>query len=242
MPETSTGKARSGTIGIGRAARSQGVSATRVRRRVGSVRPLRFPRRGWRRRVPSDRSAGWADTKVTAGRRKAVEVIAIDAILENRGSEPFDVVEVLQDMQKSCGYLPEEGLRQVSDSFGVPLIEVFRLASFYKAFSLKPRGRHLVTVCLGTACHVRGAPRMLDEVASQLGVGPGETTEDQAFTVETVNCLGACALGPVVVLDGQYHDHMTSAKLRGLLSMVRTMDLEAARETTPAHIPAAASV
>ncbi len=180
--------------------------------------------------------------KVTAGRRKAVEVVAIDAILENRGSEPFDVVEVLQDLQESCGYLPEEGLRQVSDLFGVPLIEVFRLASFYKAFSLKPRGRHLLTVCLGTACHVRGAPRMLDEVVSQLGVGPGETTEDRAFTVETVNCLGACALGPVVVLDGEYHDHMTSAKLRGLLSMVRATDLEAAREPTPARIPAAASV
>jgi NADH:ubiquinone oxidoreductase subunit E len=180
--------------------------------------------------------------QVAAERRKAVEMIAIDAILENRGSEPFDLVEVLQDLQESCGYLPEEGLRQVSDLFGVPLIEVFRLASYYKAFSLKPRGRHLVTVCLGTACHVRGAPRMLDEVMSQLGVGPGETTEDRAFTIETVNCLGACALGPVVVLDGEYHDHMTSAGLRRLLNTVRASDVEAARETTADHIPAAASV
>ncbi len=119
-------------------------------------------------------------------------------------------------------------LREVSDSFGVPLIEVFRLANFYKAFSLQPRGRHLVTVCTGTACHVRGTPRILDEVLAQLHVAPGETTEDRAFTVETVNCLGACALGPVVVLDGEYHDHMTPAKLRELLETVRTHDRELA--------------
>ena len=84
----------------------------------------------------------------------------------------------------------------------MPLIEVFSLANFYKAFSLEPRGRHLLTVCAGTACHVRGAPSMLDEVTAQLEVEPGETTDDRAFTLETVNCLGACALGPVVVIDG----------------------------------------
>ncbi len=149
---------------------------------------------------------------------------SIDAILENRGAEPFDIVEVLQDLQESYGYLPEQELYRVSESFGVPLIEVFRLANFYKAFSLKPRGRHLVTVCTGTACHVRGAPRMLDEVVAQLEIGPGETTEDRAFTLETVNCLGACALGPVVVVDGEYHDHMSPAKLRTLLGVVRAQD------------------
>jgi len=153
-----------------------------------------------------------------------MELTDIDAVLENRGAEPFDIVEVLQDLQESHGYLPEEALYRVSDSFGVPLIEVFRLANFYKAFSLKPRGRHLLTVCTGTACHVRGAPRMLDEVLAQLEVGPGETTEDRAFTLETVNCLGACALGPVVVVDGEYHDHMSPAKLRTLLGAVRAQD------------------
>jgi NADH:ubiquinone oxidoreductase subunit E len=180
--------------------------------------------------------------RATTGRRKAVEASVMDAILDNRGAEPFDIVEVLQDLQESCGYLPAEALCRVSESFGVPLIEVFRLASFYKAFSLEPRGRHLLTVCLGTACHVRGAPRMLDEVVSQLGVGPGETTEDRAFTVVTVNCLGACALGPVVVLDGEYHDHMSSTKLRGLLGTARAADREAARETTVGHVQAVASV
>ncbi len=150
----------------------------------------------------------------------------LDEILEGRGGEGFDVIEVLQDIQGSYDYLPEEALRRVSASFGLPLIEVFQLASFYKAFSLEPRGRHLVTACLGTACHVRGGSRFLDEILGQLGVQPGETTEDGAFTVETVNCLGACALAPVVVVDGTYYDHMTPAKLRQLLEAVRAQDLE----------------
>jgi len=106
----------------------------------------------------------------------------------------------------------------------VPLIEVFRLANFYQAFSLKPRGRHLVTVCQGTACHVQGAPKLVDEVLGQLGVEPGETTKDGAFTVETVNCLGACALAPVIIIDGQYYEHMTSMKLRDLIEAFRAED------------------
>ncbi len=152
----------------------------------------------------------------------------VDAILENRGAEPFDIMEAMQDLQELHGYLPEWVLRRVSEKLEVPLIEVFRLANFYKAFSLQPRGRHLLTVCTGTACHVRGAPRMLDEVVTELQIGPGETTADRTFTVETVNCLGACALSPVVVIDGTYHDNMTPAKLRGLLEAVRAQDRELA--------------
>ena len=110
----------------------------------------------------------------------------------------------------------------------VPLIEVFRLANFYKAFSLKPRGRHLITVCEGTACHVQGSPRVVEEVLLQLDVQRGETTKDGAFTVETVNCVGACALAPVVIVDGVYHDHMTPAKLRDLLETIRQQDQEVA--------------
>lgn len=165
----------------------------------------------------------------------------LDLILENRGTEPFDIIEVLQDLQELRGYLPEESLRTVSASLGVPLIEVFRLASFYKAFSLIPRGRHLVTVCLGTACHVRGAPRMLDEVSAQLQIEPGETTSDGAFTVQTVNCLGACALGPVVVVDGEYHDHMSPAKLRSLLGAIRAEDRETPVEPEADRVEVAAN-
>jgi NADH-quinone oxidoreductase subunit E len=130
-------------------------------------------------------------------------------------------MEVLQDIQVAYHYLPEEALCRVSETMGVPLLEVFRLANFYKAFTLKPRGKHLMTVCMGTACHVRKSPRFLSEVRRELKVEPGGTTPDGEFTLETVNCLGACALAPVVILDGTYYEHMTPAKLRNLLEAVR---------------------
>ncbi len=145
----------------------------------------------------------------------------LDNILETTGKSSSELIEVLQEVQKTYNYLPEDILRNVSEKLEVPLIEVFRVANFYKAFTLKPRGEHILTVCMGTACHVRGAPKFLDEVLGQLGIKPGETTEDGEFTVETVNCLGACALGPVVVLDGKYYDHMTAGKLRVLIQKYR---------------------
>jgi NADH-quinone oxidoreductase subunit E len=157
-----------------------------------------------------------------------MDVHRVDAVLEGRGAEPFDIIEVMQDLQELHGYLPEWVLRRVSDKLEIPLIEVFRLANFYKAFSLDPRGRHLLTVCSGTACHVRGAPRLLDEVTAELKVQPGETTSDLAFTLETVNCLGACALSPVMVVDGKYHESMTPARLRTLLAAIRAEDWELA--------------
>jgi len=153
-----------------------------------------------------------------------MELAGLDAILEGREGRPEQLIEVLHDMQAEYQYLPEEGLRIVSEKLGVPQIEVFRVASFYKAFSLVPRGRHLLTVCMGTACHVRGAPRLLDALSGEIDVSPGETTADGAFTLERVNCLGCCALGPVVVLDGAYHDHMTPGKLRKLVAAVREKD------------------
>ena len=148
-------------------------------------------------------------------------------IFEGRSGEPRYLIEVLLDIQQTEGHIPQEVMCSVSERLCVPLIEVYRVASFYKAFSLEPRGRHVVTVCMGTACHVRNAKRMLDEVAGQLGIEPGETTEDKLFTVESVNCLGACALGPVVVLDGVYHHHMTPGKLRKLIQSVRDTEQEA---------------
>lgn len=145
----------------------------------------------------------------------------IESLLRKRKKSPRELIEVLQDIQAAHKYLPEEALRRVSQKLEVPLIEVFRVANFYKVFTLKPRGKHLLTVCMGTACHVRGAPKFLDEVLSLLNIKPGSTTEDGEFTVETVNCLGACALGPIVVLDGKYYDHMTAAKLRNLVQKTR---------------------
>ena len=145
----------------------------------------------------------------------------IDKLLENRKNSPNELIEVLQDVQENYDYLPEDVLKTISEKLEIPLIEVFRVANFYKAFTLKPRGEHLLTACMGTACYVRGAPKFLDEVLGQLNVRPGETTEDGKFTVETVSCLGACALGPIVVLDGKYYDHMTAGKLRNLIQKVR---------------------
>ena len=144
----------------------------------------------------------------------------LNKILEKR-CQPSELIEALQDIQLAYNFLPEEALRITAERLEVPVIEVFRVANFYKAFALKPRGKHLVTVCMGTACHVRGAPKFLDEVLGQLNVKPDETTEDGEFTVETVNCLGACALGPVAVINGKYHKHMTSAKLRDLIHKLR---------------------
>lgn len=144
----------------------------------------------------------------------------ISELLENRKKSSYELIEVLQDIQEEYSYLPEDILKTVSEVLKVPLIEVFRVANFYKAFTLKPRGEHLITACMGTACYVRGAPKFLDEILGQLNVRPGETTEDGKFTVETVSCLGACALGPVVILDGKYYDHMTAGKLRDLIQRV----------------------
>jgi NADH:ubiquinone oxidoreductase subunit E len=154
----------------------------------------------------------------------------LEKILKDRRSQPPQLVEVLQDVQEAFGYVPQEAMTAVARELGVPLIEVCRVAHFYKAFSLRPRGRHVITVCMGTACHVRGAPRMLDQVRGELGIAPGQTTPDRMFTLERVNCLGACALGPVVVLDGKYHAKMTPGKLRELLESVRAGAKEVTRE------------
>ncbi len=144
----------------------------------------------------------------------------LEGALKGRENHPHQLIEVLQDIQEKEGYISQDAMRAVSTTLGAPLIEVYRVASFYKAFTLSPRGKHLITVCTGTACHVRGAPRLLDELNGQLDVEPGQTTDDGMFTVESVNCLGACALGPIAVLDGQYHDHMTPVKLRKLIKSV----------------------
>lgn len=141
----------------------------------------------------------------------------LNTILEGRRSQPHQLIEVLQDVQESFGYLPEDAIRTVSRELGVPLIEVYGVASFYKAFSLKPRGKNVITICTGTACHVRGARLLLNQATSQLGVEPGDMTEDGMFTIEHVNCLGACALGPVVTENGSCHHHMAPGKLRKLI-------------------------
>jgi NADH-quinone oxidoreductase subunit E len=145
------------------------------------------------------------------------EMKKIEKIIKKRQKEPGALVSILQDVQEVYNYLPKEALVAVAEKMQLPLIDICGTATFYKAFSLKPRGKHLVTVCLGTACHVRGGPWIVEELENMLGINPGETTEDGLFTLETVNCLGACALGPVMVIDGEYYGQMTIKKVRNIL-------------------------
>jgi NADH-quinone oxidoreductase subunit E len=151
---------------------------------------------------------------------------ALEQILEGRRSQPNQLIEVLHDVQANYGYIPREAVESVSQGLGVPLIEVYRVASFYKAFKLKPSGKHVLTMCAGTACHVRGSGLLLDHAMDQLGVKPGEVTSDGLFSIEHVNCLGACALGSIVAENGSYHHHMTPAKLRKLIETLRSQETE----------------
>ncbi len=151
----------------------------------------------------------------------------LQSILEPRRSQPHQLIEALQDVQELYGYIPQDAAMTVAKELGVPPVDVYSVASFYKAFTLSPKGKHMITVCSGTACHVRGADSMVSQIQAQLGIEPGGTTDDRLFSVESVNCLGACALGPVVVLDGEYHDHMTPAKLRKLVRRIQKQERQA---------------
>ena len=151
---------------------------------------------------------------------------ALNQILEGRRSQPNQLIEVLQDVQENYGYISKEAIQTVSRDLGMPLIEVYRVASFYKAFRLKPAGKNTLTFCMGTACHVRGARLLLDQATAQLGIEPGEVTPDGLFSIEYVNCLGACALGPIVTENGTYHHHMTPGKLRKLIETLGSQEKE----------------
>lgn len=157
--------------------------------------------------------------------------LTLDSILEGRRSQPHQLIEVLHDVQEHYGYISEEAMRAISNDLGVPLMEVYRVVSFYKTFELKPLGKNVITMCMGTACHVRGSKLLINQANGQLGVEPGEMTEDGLFSVKHVNCLGACALAPIVVKNGSYHHHMTPGKLRGLIESIRSVE---AQETADA--------
>jgi len=141
----------------------------------------------------------------------------VDSVLARYQRDPGMLVAILQDVQAEHNYLPREALERVSEGLSVPLSQVYSVATFFKALSLEPRGRHLINVCLGTACHVRGAVKVLEAMERELAIKSGETTKDFAFTLETVNCVGACALGPVVIVDGEYHGQMNTEKVKGVL-------------------------
>lgn len=143
-----------------------------------------------------------------------------DIVDRHRGKRGA-LLSVLQDVQSRYGYLSREALELVAEGTGRSLADVFGVATFYRAFSLKPRGKHVASVCVGTACHVRGAPMLLEEFERQLKTTAGETTADREFTLETVNCLGACALGPIVVTDGRYHSRVKTTRVKQILKRTR---------------------
>ena len=141
----------------------------------------------------------------------------VGSILDKYECNQGMLVSILQDTQAALGYLAREALVEVSNVLEVPLSQVYSVATFFRAFSLQPRGRHLIDVCLGTACHVRGAVGILDSIERETGIKPGETSEDMRFSLETVNCVGACALGPIVIIDGKYEGEMKIDKVKRLL-------------------------
>jgi NADH-quinone oxidoreductase subunit E len=141
----------------------------------------------------------------------------IDQIIDKHHADPSYLIQVLLDIQAENHWLPREALEQVAARLQVPMTRIQHIATFYKAFSLVPKGRHEIHICVGTACHVRGAQRVLDTVQDLTGIQPGETDLDLKFSLETVNCLGCCALGPVLEIDGQTHGKMAPARTAEVL-------------------------
>ncbi len=147
--------------------------------------------------------------------------VQTDQISSGQDEGHGEIIATLERIQAKYSYLPEEALRKVAEQTGRSLVDIYAVATFYKAFSLKPRGKHLLSVCLGTACHVRGGPAIAEEVKHQLNIGAGETTSDNEFTLETVNCLGVCALGPVIVVDGHYFPKVKIPMVKEIIEKVR---------------------
>jgi NADH:ubiquinone oxidoreductase subunit E len=160
-----------------------------------------------------------------------VESETAEVTLEQFDGRRSNLIPILQQIQATYSYLPRDVLRRVAQKLRVPLPELYQVATFYRSFSLVPRGKHVVQVCLGTACHVRGAPSVLDRMLRDLKLpGPG-TTEDRQFTVETVRCIGCCGLAPVAKVDANTHPHLTQTKVPGLLKRYRRADAASAADT-----------
>jgi len=143
---------------------------------------------------------------------------AITQIIEKMAGDKSALIQVLLRIQRENNWLPKDVLMMVSQKLDVPLTQIYHIATFYKAFSLVPKGRHSVLVCMGTACHVRGAPRLLDRITEFLNMKPGETSNDMRFSLNTVNCLGCCALGPVMVIDGEYHSNPPTKEMEKIFA------------------------
>lgn len=145
----------------------------------------------------------------------------VDAVIDQWGAKPESLLQIMLDVNHRFNYLPKESLLRISERLRMPVNQVYSVANFFKVFSLTPRGRTMVHVCTGTACHVKGAPKLLDRIRQDLGLEPGQTTEDLALTLETVNCVGACASAPVVVVRGETYSEMTPNKMASLIKEIK---------------------
>ena len=141
----------------------------------------------------------------------------VDGIIDKYQEKRTALISILHDIQDRYHHLPEGALRKVASRLQMDLNDIYGVATFYKSFSLIPRGKHSVTLCLGTACHVRGGPKILREVKKLLNIDPGQTTEDKQFSLNVVNCLGVCAIGPVMFVDGKFYGEMNPVKARKVI-------------------------
>jgi NADH:ubiquinone oxidoreductase subunit E len=167
--------------------------------------------------------AGIDRTQMEAGLAEftADQLEEVDEIIGRYKSKPGALIPVLEQVQEVCGYLPMALQYRVAKGLNLPVANVYGVVSFYSFFTMVPRGKHVIRVCLGTACYVRGGQRILEELVHQLGIEPGECTEDRNFSLETVRCLGACGLAPVMVIDEDTHGQMKPAKLSGVIAQYK---------------------
>jgi len=147
-----------------------------------------------------------------------MELSKVDMTVDRYGKKPWALISILQDIQSEIGYLPSVVLKEVAEKMEIPLTQIYGVATFYKSLSFIPQGKHTVTFCMGTACHVRGSDKILSEVSDFLGVEPGQTTEDGELSLKVANCLGACAIGPVMVVDGVYYAKMSASRAKKILA------------------------
>lgn len=161
------------------------------------------------------------ESEATCCQEPEVDFVVLDRIIRDEfGGRREAMIMMMQTIQRRYRYLPEPALYYLSQVLGVPITKIYEVATFYASFSLVPKGKHLLHVCTGTACHLKGSGGMVKHVAGKLGIAPGGTTADKKFTLETVNCLGACAVSPVVVLDEKYHPKATVGLLNELIDQV----------------------
>lgn len=153
-----------------------------------------------------------------------MEEAALIAVIDNSVKKNKELIPILEDVQNRFRYIPKDAVQLISDRIKRPISEIYGVVTFYRSFSLTPRGKHIVTVCVGTACHVRGGSKILSTLSRELKINPGQTTKDLNYSLDAVNCLGCCAIGPVIVIDDEYYGEMTAKKALNLISKLKKED------------------